>query len=94
MLIKNLRSDFLQFIHVPLQILIENYETVMKDYLVDDQEQEKSILALTVQLLTVPSIAQSLIEHNNGFFNIANTFETNLAENQADGKIARVEGLF
>ena len=43
-------------------IFAENYPEILQDYYRDDQERESSIMSLSVQIFTVPSLAHHLIE--------------------------------
>ena len=43
-------------------IFAQNYPEIVEDYYCDDQERESSIMSLSVQIFTVPSIAHHLIE--------------------------------
>jgi len=60
-------------------IFANNYTTIVGDYIVDDQERESSIMSLSVQIFTVPSLAIYLIEKSDalakllqGFLNLLN----------------------
>ena len=46
----------------------------MIDFVSDDQETDVSITSLGVQMFTVPSIAENLIEEYDGFFTMATFF--------------------
>ena len=43
-------------------IFTENYQEILEDYYCDDQEKESSIMSLSVQIFTVPSLAHHLLE--------------------------------
>ena len=43
-------------------IFAQNYQEIVEDYYCDDQERESSIMSLSVQIFTVPSLAHHLIE--------------------------------
>ena len=43
-------------------IFAQNYPEIVEDYYCDDQERESSIMSLSVQIFTVPSLAHHLIE--------------------------------
>ncbi|RLU23362.1 hypothetical protein DMN91_003566 [Ooceraea biroi] len=51
-----------------------NYGTVMKDFIKDDHDHAFSIVSLSVQLFTVPTLAHHLIAHHNVLFILLNTF--------------------
>lgn len=44
------------------QVYLENYRTIMVDFMSDDQEPDVSIANLSVQIFTVPSVAHHLLE--------------------------------
>ena len=44
-------------------IFADNYPLIVDDYLRDDQEKDASIMSLSVQVFTVPSLALHLVEH-------------------------------
>ena len=62
----------------------------MHDYMSDDQEADSTIVNLSVQIFTVPSVAHYLVEHKNGlsklleFFTMI--FEDEAKENE-DGQL-------
>ena len=43
-------------------IFTENYQEILEDYYCDDQEKESSIMAISVQIFTVPSLAHHVLE--------------------------------
>ena len=43
-------------------IFADNYQEILEDYYCDDQERESSIMCLSVQIFTVPSLAHHLLE--------------------------------
>ena len=45
------------------KIFANNYTNIVGDFIVDDQERESSIMSLSVQIFTVPSLAIYLIEN-------------------------------
>lgn len=51
-----------------------NYGSVMKDFIRDDHDHSFSIVSLSVQLFTVPTLAHHLIAHNDVLFILLNTF--------------------
>ena len=44
-------------------VFAENYPEIVEDYYCDDQERDSSIMVLSVQMFTVPSLAHYLIEN-------------------------------
>lgn len=50
------------------------YPTLMQDFIRDDHEHSFSVVSLSVQLFTVPTIAQHLIAHEMAFFKLMHTF--------------------
>jgi len=60
-------------------IFANNYTNIVGDFIIDDQERESSIMSLSVQIFTVPSLAIYLIENSDalskllqGFLNLLN----------------------
>nr|XP_012219062.1 PREDICTED: E3 ubiquitin-protein ligase UBR2 [Linepithema humile]XP_012219063.1 PREDICTED: E3 ubiquitin-protein ligase UBR2 [Linepithema humile] len=51
-----------------------NYGLVMKDFIKDDHDHAFSIVSLSVQLFTVPTLAHLLIAHHDVLFILLNTF--------------------
>ncbi|KNC21244.1 E3 ubiquitin-protein ligase UBR1, partial [Lucilia cuprina] len=52
----------------------KNYATIVQDFISDDHDHSFSIVSLSVQLFTVPSIAHYLIAHEGIFFKLLHTF--------------------
>uniref|UniRef100_A0A182FB21 E3 ubiquitin-protein ligase n=1 Tax=Anopheles albimanus TaxID=7167 RepID=A0A182FB21_ANOAL len=52
------------------------YTSLMQDFIRDDHYHSFSIVSLSVQLFTVPSIAHYLIAHESAFFKLMHTFNT------------------
>lgn len=50
------------------------YPTLMQDFIRDDHEHSFSVVSLSVQIFTVPTIAQHLIAHESAFFKLMHTF--------------------
>ncbi|XP_031834567.1 ubr1 ubiquitin ligase [Nomia melanderi] len=55
-------------------VFTNNYGTVMKDFIRDDHDHSFSIVSLSVQLFTVPTLAHYLIAHHDVLFILLNTF--------------------
>lgn len=55
-------------------IFTYNYGSVMKDFIKDDHDHSFSIISLSVQLFTVPTLAHYLIAQHNVLFILLNTF--------------------
>ncbi|XP_043259405.1 E3 ubiquitin-protein ligase UBR2 [Colletes gigas] len=51
-----------------------NYGSVMKDFIRDDHDHSFSIVSLSVQLFTAPTLAHYLIAHHDVLFILLNTF--------------------
>ena len=56
------------------------YKSILNAYIGDDQEMENSITNLSVQMFTVPSIAESLIEEFNAVEAMTSFFLEQLEE--------------
>jgi transcriptional regulator of aromatic amino acid metabolism len=56
------------------QLYIRHYKAIMIDFISDDQEVDVSITNLSVQILTVPSIAHNLVETYNAFSHMMKYF--------------------
>lgn len=52
----------------------KNYPSLMQEFIRDDHDHSFSIVSLSVQLFTVPSIAQHLIANEAAFFKLIQTF--------------------
>lgn len=55
-------------------IFAKLYPTLMQDFIRDDHEHSFSVVSLSVQLFTVPTIAQHLIAYESAFFKLMHTF--------------------
>lgn len=55
-------------------IFAKLYPTLMQDFIRDDHEHSFSVVSLSVQLFTVPTIAQHLIAYECAFFKLMHTF--------------------
>jgi len=58
-----------------LKIFVENYDTMMKDFVADDHDHSFSITVLSVQLFTVASIVHYLIESQDVISKLMGTFK-------------------
>ena len=56
------------------RIFVKNFKEIMRDYMNDDHEQRVTIVSLSVQIFTVPSISLMLIEEENCIDKILSTF--------------------
>ena len=63
-------------------IFAENYPEILQDYYRDDQERESSIMSLSVQIFTVPSLAHHLLEKCDVMSKMLGGFITLLCENR------------
>lgn len=65
-----------------------NYGSVMKDFIRDDHDHSFSIVSLSVQLFTVPTLAHHLIAHHDVLFILLNTLMSESARRcNAAGKL-------
>jgi E3 ubiquitin-protein ligase UBR2 len=55
-------------------IFTKVYTNIMQDFLRDDHYHSFSVVSLSVQLFTVPSIAHHLITHESAFFKLMHTY--------------------
>eukprot|EP00092_Neocalanus_flemingeri_P020804 GFUD01022541.1.p1 GENE.GFUD01022541.1~~GFUD01022541.1.p1 ORF type:complete len:1872 (+),score=427.20 GFUD01022541.1:98-5617(+) len=62
-------------------IFANNYTNIVGDYIIDDQERESSIMSLSVQIFTVPSLAIYLIEKCDALTKLLQGFLNLLNEN-------------
>lgn len=69
------------------QTFIKLYPTLMSDYIRDDHDHSISIVSLSVQLFTVPSIAQHLIAHESAFYKLMHTFYSESIEKYVSKKV-------
>jgi len=63
------------------KIFANNYTNIVGDFIVDDQERESSIMSLSVQIFTVPSLAIYLIENCDALSKLLQGFLNLLNEN-------------
>uniref|UniRef100_A0A1L8DT83 E3 ubiquitin-protein ligase n=1 Tax=Nyssomyia neivai TaxID=330878 RepID=A0A1L8DT83_9DIPT len=63
------------------------YASIMQDYIRDDHDHSFSIVSLSVQLFTVPTIAHHLIAHESAFFILMQTFYTESVEKYVQNKV-------
>lgn len=63
------------------------YPSLMADYIRDDHDHSFSVVSLSVQLFTVPSIAQHLIAHESAFFKLMHTFYSESIEKYVTKKV-------
>ena len=63
-------------------IFSENYQEILEDYYCDDQEKESSMMTLSVQIFTVPSLAHHLLEKCDAMSGMLSGFLTLLNENK------------
>ncbi|KAH9526728.1 E3 ubiquitin-protein ligase ubr1, variant 2 [Dermatophagoides farinae] len=65
------------------RLFTQHYPHLLEDFVKDDHEEHVSILSLSVQIYTVPSIARMLIEEENAITILINTFlELNFSYHQ------------
>ncbi|GAB0094295.1 E3 ubiquitin-protein ligase [Sergentomyia squamirostris] len=63
------------------------YASVMQDYIRDDHDHSFSIVSLSVQLFTVPTIAHHLIAHESAFFILMQTFYAECVEKYVQNNV-------
>ena len=61
------------------------YKSIMNAFIGDDQESDISITSLSVQMFTVPSVAENLIEEFDAFTVMASFFLEQLEEQKIVG---------
>jgi E3 ubiquitin-protein ligase UBR2 len=66
---------------------IKAYTNIMQDFIRDDQYHSYSIVSLSVQIFTVPTIAQHLIAHHDAFFKLILTFYSECIERHIKNKV-------
>lgn len=66
------------------QIYTDNYEIIMKNYISDDQETDLTFTNLTVQFLTVKSIAHFLLQNTNVFPKLIDIYTKRLMDHVKD----------
>jgi len=73
-------------------IFTRTYPQILSDFMADDQERDSSIMTLSVQIFTVPSLSCHLIENCDGLSNLLEGF-VNLISNQLnqEGKLTWME---
>ncbi|KAG8443710.1 hypothetical protein GDO86_009037 [Hymenochirus boettgeri] len=64
----------------------KNYERLQNDYVKDDHDREFSIIDLSVQIFTVPSLARMLITEENLMTTIIKTFMDHLRTRDIQGR--------
>lgn len=65
----------------------KQYTRIMQDFIHDDHEHAVSVVSLSVQLFTVPSIAQHLIAYESAFFKLMHTFYSESIETYVKKKV-------
>lgn len=63
------------------------YPILMQDFTRDDHDHNCSIVSMSVQLFTVPSIAQHLIAHESAFYKLMHTFYSEAIEKHVKKKV-------
>ncbi|KAG4075561.1 hypothetical protein HA402_003386 [Bradysia odoriphaga] len=63
------------------------YPSLMQEFIRDDHEHSFSVVSLSVQIFTVPTIAQHLIAHESAFFKLMHTFYSESIEKYVKKKI-------
>ena len=71
------------------KLFIRNYNQLMNDFIADDHDHIMSITSLSVQLFTVPSLAQAMIAEENAIVVLLKTFLSECGRHRNhDGKLA------
>ncbi|XP_054160724.1 E3 ubiquitin-protein ligase UBR2-like isoform X2 [Oppia nitens] len=71
------------------KVFIRNYGHLMNDFILDDHDHSISITSLSLQLFTVPSLAQTLIAEENVIVVLLKTFLNECGRHRNhDGKLA------
>lgn len=65
----------------------KQYTDIMQDFVHDDHDHSFSIVSLSVQLFTVPSIAKYLIANETAFYKLMSTFYAEAINNHVKKKI-------
>lgn len=63
------------------------YLNVMQDFIRDDNYHSYSVVSLSVQLFTVPTIAHHLIAHEQAFFKLMHTYYSECIEKHVKNKV-------
>jgi E3 ubiquitin-protein ligase UBR2 len=68
-------------------IFTKVYTNIMQDFLRDDHYHSYSVVSLSVQLYTVPTIAHHLIAHESAFFKLMHTYYSECIEKYIKNKV-------
>lgn len=63
------------------------YTSIMQDFLRDDHYHTFSVVSLSVQLFTVPTVAHHLIAHESAFFKLMHTYYAECIEKYIKNKV-------
>lgn len=63
------------------------YTNIMQDFLRDDHYHSFSVVSLSVQLFTVPTIAHHLMAHESAFFKLMHTYYSECIEKYIKNKV-------
>ena len=63
------------------------YTNIMQDFLRDDHYHSFSVVSLSVQLFTVPTVAHHLIAHESAFFKLIHTYYAECIEKYIKNKV-------
>lgn len=63
------------------------YTNIMQDFLRDDHYHSFSVVSLSVQLFTVPTIAHHLMAHESAFFKLMHTYYAECIEKYVKNKV-------
>ena len=66
------------------KVFTDNYGTILKNFVKDDQEQESTVVNLTVQFFTVKSIAHHLLATTDVFTTLIDLYAARIIEHLKD----------
>jgi E3 ubiquitin-protein ligase UBR2 len=67
------------------------YTNIMQDFIRDDHFHTYSVVALSVQLFTVPTIAHHLIAHELAFFKLMHTYQSECIQAHVKNKVLQFQ---
>lgn len=72
-------------------VFTKNYPELMQEFIRDDHYHSFSIVSLSVQLYTVPTVAHHLIAHSDAFFRLLHIFYVEAIENHVKNNVLQFE---
>ena len=77
------------FIIIYVQIFTRHYGQLMHDFISDDHDHSHSVTSLSVQLFTVPTLAQHLMGHHEALAALLRCFLSEIERRKnADGRLS------